>query len=242
MARSQTPSFRSHDDQQQRKGESVNHKLLSVLRMAAMSALVLAFLPSAHAQFSGNPAARPLVTSPVVNTNLVRLTGNVRPEANTTNDLGAVPDTFPMDHMLIQLQRPPTEEAALRQLIDQLHDPSSPNYHQWLTPEQLGTQFGPAASDIQQVTSWLQTQGFRVNLVYPSGMTIDFSGNAGEVGAAFRTEIHNVADEAPHSSPTSPIRRSPPHWGRPLQESWASTTSRRGPGQKEVRLHVRRLR
>ena len=31
-----------------------------------------------------------------------------------------------------------------------------------------------------------------MNFVYPSGMTIDFSGNAGQVAAAFRTEIHNV--------------------------------------------------
>jgi Pro-kumamolisin, activation domain len=65
-------------------------------------------------------------------------------------------NSFPMEHMLIHLQRPATEEAALRQLIDQLHDPSSPNFHRWLTPEQLGAQYGPAASDIQQVTQWLQ--------------------------------------------------------------------------------------
>jgi subtilase family serine protease len=104
-----------------------------------------------------------------------------------------VPDSFPMEHMLIHLQRPATEEAALRQLIDQLHDPNSPNFRRWLTPDQFGARFGPAASDIQQVTQWLQGRGFQVNLVYPSGMTIDFSGNAGQVVAAFRTEIHNVA-------------------------------------------------
>jgi hypothetical protein len=171
----------------------MNDRFLSVLRVAATLALVLAFLPSAQAQFAGNSAARPLVTAPVVETNLVRLVGNVRPEANTVNDLGAVADSFPMDHMFIQLQRPATEETALRQLIDQLHDPNSPNFHQWLTPGAFGSQFGPAASDVQQVTSWLQGRGFRVNLVYPSGMIIDFSGNAGQVAAAFRTEIHSVA-------------------------------------------------
>jgi subtilase family serine protease len=164
------------------------------IRHAAISlALALSLIPEAQAQFAGNSAARPLVTGAVVETNLVRLVGNVRPEANTASDLGAVADNFPMDHMFIQLQRPATEEAALQQLIDQLHDPSSPNFHQWLTPDQLGSRFGPAASDVQQVTTWLQGRGFRVNLVYPSGMIIDFSGNAGQVAAAFRTEIHNVA-------------------------------------------------
>jgi hypothetical protein len=171
----------------------MNDRLLSVLRIAVISALVLAFLPSAQAQFAGNSAARPLVTSPVVETNLVPLVGNVRPEANTASDRGAVAASFPMDHMFIQLQRPATEETALRQLIDQLHDSNSPSFHQWLTPDQFGSRFGPAASDIQQVTSWLQGRGFRVNFVYPSGMVIDFSGTAGQVATAFRTEIHNIA-------------------------------------------------
>jgi subtilase family serine protease len=171
----------------------MNDRFLGALRVAATSAFVFAFLPSAQAQFAGNSVARPLITAPVIETNLVRLAGNVRPEANPANDVGAVADSFPMDHMFIQLQRPATEETALRQLIDQLHDPNSPNFHRWLTPDHFGAQFGPAASDVQQVTNWLQGRGFRVNFVYPSGMTIDFSGNAGQVAAAFRTEIHNVA-------------------------------------------------
>ena len=167
--------------------------LLGIRRIAATLALVFSFLPSAHAQFSGNATAQPLITGAVIETNLVRLAGNVRPEANATNDLGRVADSFPMQHMFIQLQRPAAQETALHQLIDQLHDPNSPNFHQWLAPTQFGAQFGPAASDIQQITAWLQGHGFQVNLTYPSGMTIDFSGNAGQVAAAFRTEIHNVA-------------------------------------------------
>jgi Pro-kumamolisin, activation domain len=177
-------AFQFHCNERQPEGESMSDKLLSVVRIAATLTSVLAFLPSAHAQFSGNTAARPMITGAVVETNVVRLAGNVRPEANAANDLGRVPDNFPMEHMFIQLQRPPTEEAALQQLIDQLHDPNSPNFHQWLTPEQFGTRFGPAASDVQRITSWLQGQGFRVNLLdlirvrfdYPRGSAQDHRG------------------------------------------------------------------
>ena len=122
-----------------------------------------------------------MITRPVVEANLVRLFGNTRPEANAANDLGRVADNLPMEHLLLQLRRPAAQEQALTQLIDQLHDPHSPNCHRWLTPNQFGTQFGPAASDIRQITGWLQAHGFQVNVVYPSGMTIDFSGNAGQV-------------------------------------------------------------
>jgi subtilase family serine protease len=145
--------------------------------------------PSAHAQTSAGPA-RPMITQPILGSNLARLFGNTPPEANSTNDRGLVPNTFSMEHMLLQLRRPAAQEQALNQLIDQLHDPSSPNYHRWLTPSQFGAQFGPAASDIQRITGWLRNQGFSVNEVYPSGMTIDFSGTAGQVFAAFHTEIH----------------------------------------------------
>ena len=107
-----------------------------------------------------------------------------------------------MEHIFLQLQRPAAQEQALKQLIDQLHDPNSANFHRWLSPSQFGAQFGPASSDIQQVTAWLQRHGFRVNVIYPSGMAIDFSGTAGQVFAAFHTEIHYV--EA-RGAPISPI-------------------------------------
>src|SRR5208282_1658394 len=42
------------------------------------------------------------------------------------------------------------------------------------------------------ITRWLESQGFKVNVVYTNGVLIDFSGTAGEVHAAFHTEIHNL--------------------------------------------------
>jgi subtilase family serine protease len=159
--------------------------------VVAVSALSCAFAPAAHGQTSAGPA-RPMITQPVVETNSVQLFGNTRPEANAANDRGRVPDTLSMEHLLLQLRRPPAQEQALTQLIDQLHNPASGKFHQWLTPSEFGAQFGPAASDIAQITGWLQRHGFRVNTIYPSGMTIDFSGTAGQVRTAFHTEIHHL--------------------------------------------------
>ncbi len=50
--------------------------------------------------------------------------------------------------------------------------------------------FSPAAEDIDAVTGWLQSHGFTVNVIYPR--SIDFSGTAGQVRDAFRTEIHHL--------------------------------------------------
>jgi hypothetical protein len=161
----------------------------------ALAAVALGFAswPAALAQTVGG-RAQPLITQSVNDGILFRLAGNIPPAAqNAANDRGSAPDTMALPHMLLQLRRPAAQEQALQTLIEQLHDPSSPNYHQWLSAEQLGAQFGPAASDIQTITNWLSQHGFTVNAVLANRMTIDFSGTAGQVRTALHTDIHYLA-------------------------------------------------
>ena len=136
--------------------------------------------------------ARILVTHPIDEKRLVRLTGNTRREASADNDRGRAPDDFLMEHMLLLLKRPPELEQQFEQYIDSLTDKSSPNFHQWLTPDEQGQQYGLAQEDLDAITGWLQSHGFTVGYVYPNRMVIDFSGTAGEVFEAFHTEIHHV--------------------------------------------------
>jgi subtilase family serine protease len=157
---------------------------------AVFATLSLGFAPQAGAQTASGSSPQALITRPIDRAQLVTLAGNTRPEANAQNDRGAVPDGFAMPHMMLQLKRSPAQEQALAELVEQLHDPASPNFHQWLTPAQIGARFGLAASDLQTIAGWLSGQGFQVNQVYPSGMLIDFSGTAGQVGGAFHTAIH----------------------------------------------------
>jgi subtilase family serine protease len=134
--------------------------------------------------------SRVLITQRINENVLHRLAGNTRPQATAENDAGPVPDSLTMEHMLLQMQRPAEQETALRQLIDSLHNPQSANYHHWLKAAELGQAFGPAQQDVTAVTDWLLSHGFQINLVYASGMSIDFSGTAGQVRSAFHTAIH----------------------------------------------------
>ncbi len=136
--------------------------------------------------------SRALITEPVSEHALVKLAGNTRPEATAANDRGAVAADFPMDHMLLQLRRAPEQEQALDQYIEELEQPKSPNYHHWLTAKEVGERYGLAAQDLRTIKDWLRSHGFKINKVYPNGMVIDFSGNAGEVSEAFHTEIHRL--------------------------------------------------
>jgi subtilase family serine protease len=155
-----------------------------------------------------------LITQPINEQYLVTLGGNTRPEANAANDLGRVTESLPMQHMLLQLQHSPQQEKAVNQLIDQLHDPKSSNYHRWLTADQFGQRFGVAQSDLTTITGWLNSHGLSVDVVYTSGMLISFSGAAGQVREAFDTEIHNlkvngVAHIANMSDPKIPAALAP---------------------------------
>jgi subtilase family serine protease len=143
--------------------------------------------------FDSTTHSRPLITQRIDETKRVPLAGNMRPEVNAANDRGKVADDFPMAHMMLQLKRPPEQEQALQQFIEEQQKRGSANFHQWITAQEFGERFGLAKQDLDAITGWLESHGFTVNVVYPSGMVIDFSGTAGQVREAFQTEIHSLA-------------------------------------------------
>ncbi len=144
-------------------------------------------IPCASAQDSPTPAR---IVSAIDPAQMVALQGNVHPLARATYDQGPLADAQPLHRMLLLIQRGPDQEKALRQLLDDQQSVSSPNFHQWLTPQQFGAQFGPAPADVQTVTTWLQSQGFKVNRVSAGMTVIEFDGTAGQVRNAFHTQMH----------------------------------------------------
>jgi pseudomonalisin len=110
--------------------------------------------------------------------------------ATADNDLGEVEDSLPLSHLTVVLKRSPGQQQAFEEFLRQQQDPGSPKFHHWLTPVEVGEQFGASAQDIEAVTSWLQEQGLRVDGVANSRVRIVFSGPAASVGAAFASRLH----------------------------------------------------
>ena len=133
---------------------------------------------------------RAQITTAVDESNVTSLKGNTHPLARAEFDQGIAPQNLPMNRMIMVLKRTAEQDAALSQLMEQQQDKTSPNYHQWLTPQQFGQQFGLADSDIQAVTAWLGSHGFTVNKVSNGRTFVEFSGTAAQVQEAFHTEIH----------------------------------------------------
>ncbi|MDR3388587.1 MAG: protease pro-enzyme activation domain-containing protein [Rudaea sp.] len=135
------------------------------------------------------------ITQAINDSLLSPMENNVPPVAaravGTSNDLGPVDDGLLLDHMLLLLHRPDARELALEQFMAEQTTPGSPNYHKWLTAEQVG-EYGLEQTDLNTVTSWLESYGFTINQVHADGVMIDFSGTAEQVRRAFQTEVHNL--------------------------------------------------
>jgi Pro-kumamolisin, activation domain/Bacterial Ig-like domain (group 3) len=163
----------------------------SSLSLSLTLLLITSFmnLPLASAQEGALSRSRPLITQTVDESRLTLLKRNTHPLARPEFDLGTAPATLPMQRMLLVLKRSPEQESALRKLLDDQQDKSSPSYHRWLTPGAFGKQFGPSDADLQTITSWLQSHGFQVGTT--KGRTVlEFSGSASQVQETFHTTIH----------------------------------------------------
>jgi subtilase family serine protease len=134
------------------------------------------------------PAAR--ITTVVDDAERTTIHGTHPVVARTEDDAGRVPLASKLRGLSIAFSRTPAQEADLHALLTAQQDPSSPLYHQWLTPDDFGARFGLGDSDIAKVQSWLEKHGFTVESVSRSKNRISFSGTVEQVEAAFGTEMH----------------------------------------------------
>ena len=162
-------------------------KPIRLRRWALLPIWILLLALGAKAQQT-SPQSR--IVAPVDEAARVTLRGNTHPLAQPQFDRGAAPPDLPMARMLLVLKRSAAQEAALEKLLDDQQDLNSASYHQWLTPDQFGQQFGPSDHDIQTISAWLRTHGFQVATPSRGRTVIEFSGTAALVQQAFRTEIH----------------------------------------------------
>jgi pseudomonalisin len=190
-------------------------RALSFLTLILFSLLSLDLSAQAQPQadppsplFIQPPFAQPRdrITSYIDDDRRVTLRGNTHPLALAQYDEGAVAPDYPMEHMLLTLVLDPAQQDALDQLVDAQHNPESPFYHQWLTPEQYGERFGISDADTTQIVEWLQGYGVEVEEVTASRRAIVFSSTAAQVQAAFHTQIHTykIGDELHHANANDP--------------------------------------
>src|SRR5271166_699218 len=148
------------------------------------------------AAFAGSGLAQQTrIAQKIDNTQRVTLTGQVHPKALPEFDQGRVSPSLAISYVTIELAKSPSQQTGLDQLLQDQQNPASPNYHQWLTPEEYAQRFGVSDADIATLTSWLKSQGLTVAAVSRGKSWIAVSGTAAQMEGAFQTELHRYLVE-----------------------------------------------
>jgi subtilase family serine protease len=134
------------------------------------------------------PAGR--IQSEINNSEVVPIGGAQIPPRPAELDAGPMPSNLKLQGVSIVFNRSAEQQAGLEKLLAAQQDPKSPQYHQWLTPEQFGARFGMAQTDLDKVQTWLEQQGLSVERVARSRNLIRFAGTVGQIQQAFQTEMH----------------------------------------------------
>ena len=146
------------------------------------------------------------IAGPIDSSQMVALTGNVHGLAQPRFDLGRADGSRVLYGVTLAFRPSATQQADLNNLLAQQQDPSSPNYHKWLTPAQFADRFGMTQNDINRVQAWLESQGFTMTSVANSRNQISFNGSVEQVELVFHTEIHDyvVEGEVHFANATNP--------------------------------------
>ena len=151
--------------------------------------VLLSFTACALAQTS-TIAPHNRIVSPIVDSDVVTLAGNVHRLARPEFDRGVLSDETRLERMVLLLQPDADQQKALDALTEAQQEPGSASYHQWLSPAEYGSRFGASAADLAKVTAWLHSRGFAVEPVPAGHRAILFSGTVAQVADTFHTEMH----------------------------------------------------
>ncbi len=76
---------------------------------------------------------------------------------------------------------PLRNREALTNLLQQLYDPASTNYHRFLSSPEFTERFGPTEADYQAVIQFAQAHGFTVMATYSNRLVLDVNGPVSEI-------------------------------------------------------------
>jgi len=175
------------------------------LRLLSFSATCLASITFAQTP----PPRRNLVSDAPSASERVRLQGHVLVGQDELTPSSAVIPTSTLRLTFI-LSRPPESQAAFQHLLTDQQNPTSPRYHRWLTPNQIGEQYGPTGHDLSALTDWLVSQGLSVREDAPSGIFIQVEGSAASISTALDTDLRYIERSAtPGIAPRIAATRDP---------------------------------
>jgi uncharacterized repeat protein (TIGR03803 family) len=114
------------------------------------------------------------------------LHGHVPEAAKRLQPLKRLPST---NRVELSISLPLRNGSALSNLLAGIYDPSNPNYHQYLTPEQFAKRFGPVERDYDALMAFAKNHNLTITGMHPNRTLLDLSGAVGDIEKAFHLNM-----------------------------------------------------
>lgn len=102
--------------------------------------------------------------------------------------LGELPSS---QRLNLAIGLPLRNQAALSNLLQQIYDAASPNYHKYLTPEQFTTRFGPTSQDYEAVAAFAQAHHLNITARHANRVLLDVDGSVADIESALHVRLNN---------------------------------------------------
>lgn len=113
------------------------------------------------------------------------------------------------NELRLSIGLPLRHPEGLTNLLAQLYDPASPNYHHFLKPQDFAARFGPTEADYGAVAEYSTAHGLHVVQRHANRLVLEVSGPVGKVESALHTHLRTYVHPregrtffAPDSEPT----------------------------------------
>jgi uncharacterized repeat protein (TIGR03803 family) len=107
-----------------------------------------------------------------------------------------------LEKLDLSIGLPLRNAAALTNLLQQLYDPASPNFHHFLTVEQFTEKFGPTKEDYDAVVKFAHAHGLTVTSQHPNRVVVGVNGTV----LAIEKALHVSLNEYQHPTEARTFR------------------------------------
>jgi len=114
------------------------------------------------------------------------LHGHVPRAAAQLQTIDHLPASQPL---YLALGLPLRNRGALTNLLSEIYDPKSTNYHRYLTVEEFTDKFCPTEQEYQAVISFAQAKGFTVKGMHPNRTLVDVEGSVAAIEKTFHVSM-----------------------------------------------------
>jgi uncharacterized repeat protein (TIGR01451 family) len=130
---------------------------------------------------------------PALTGSLVRAAGQVLPHHVPAAAQGVAPlgRLDGATRLQLAISLPLRNQPDLTNLLHDLYDPASTNYHHYLTSAEFADRFGPTESDYRAVKDFATARGLTITREHSNRTLLDLAGPASNVETAFHLKLHS---------------------------------------------------